>query len=158
MAQTCLVSPDLKAKTKQRRREDIPIRTFLASGEQARVNYSLGSCLRLEAIGKVWLVRRNHTVISAHYYAEDGARSVPQSAHMGQHYSVDEKLEDTIYHAWKHKKLPDANTGCDLFVRAVFRNVALSCQVEFKGRVIPKHIADAAAAQPPAKTLTVQKL
>jgi hypothetical protein len=39
--------------------------------------------------------------------------------------STAERIEDTALHAWRHKPLPRAGTGADLFVRDLFRAAVL---------------------------------
>jgi hypothetical protein len=43
----------------------------------------------------------------------------------GQRYSYPERIENTALYAWRHKPLPRAGTGADLFVRDLFRAAVL---------------------------------
>lgn len=60
----------------------------------------------------------------AYYRNGDGSPGVRPTAHMGQAY-VHRELLPTGHHAYKHKPLPRGQA--DLFVRSIFRRVALDC-------------------------------
>lgn len=111
--------------------KEIEIQAFLPDGTKVRRKYSLAQCLRLEEFGKVRLVRQNGKILSCHYLQADGAAPLPRTAHMGQHYSVNERLEGTSLYAWKHKDFPDPNRGCDLFIRRIFKRVQLDIFTDY---------------------------
>ncbi len=101
---------------------EIPI--YDGAGSRAGMR-SLESINRLLAVNLITVVRkRNGTIVRAIMRQADGAPGVRPTAHMGQSY-VHRELLPTGHHAYKHKPLPRGQA--DLFVRSIFREVALSC-------------------------------
>jgi hypothetical protein len=101
------------------------IPTYDADGTRLR-SYSPAAIERLVSLNRVVPTIRRGRIVCATFRERDGSNPLRHSAHMGQRYSFDELLPSG-HHAWKHKSLPkDASE--DLFVRAIFRGVALSCR------------------------------
>lgn len=101
---------------------EIPIYDNVGSRAGLR---SLESINRLLAVNLVTVVRkRNGTIVRAIMRQPDGSPGVRPTAHMGQSY-VHRELLPTGHHAYKHKPLPRGQA--DIFVRSIFRRVALDC-------------------------------
>ena len=69
-------------------------------------------------------------ITSAHYRNDEIVGShcdnpVSKRPPTGQRYSYPERIEETALYAWRHKPLPRAGTGADLFVRDIFRTAVL---------------------------------
>lgn len=118
------------------------IPTFSADGSRVRAQF-LSKVEAFLAAGAM-VVRRNRKgkITCAQYRVQiDGANPLRRSAHVGTRYSWLEHVgEDSPYRAWRHRNLlqsqyvevlmgqpVDNPEDIDLFVRAVFRAVPLSC-------------------------------
>jgi hypothetical protein len=111
------------------------IATYSAEGRRIR-DYSLPALRRLAGQRKVYFSYGSRgRLLRATFLPHDGSKLL-RTAHVGQSYSYPERLTGTTLHAWCH--LPffalrdDAGQPLDvieseLFVRAVFRAVPLSC-------------------------------
>lgn len=121
-------------KTKSR---DVP--TFRADGRRVR-DYSSEAIARLHALGLIVVGRsRKGRITCAQFKSDAGANPLVKSAHMGQQYSYEQALPSGHY-AWRHRELiqrqdveilfgerPENKRELDLYVRAIFRAVPLSC-------------------------------
>lgn len=76
----------------------------------------------------VSVVRNRHGRISfAAFRSATGANPIRNTAHVGSKYSFREKIDDGLF-AWSLRGLPSSrHEDADLFVRAIFRAVPLSC-------------------------------
>lgn len=151
------------------------IATFSPSGGPLR-RYSLSAIERLLSMDRV-VVKRNHhgRIVEAIFRQADGASPVRATAHLGTAYSFEEPLPSGHY-AWRHRalvrdesslealfgELPDDRQDAELYVKAIFRAVPLSCMARPKpltpptktpGKVLPfaagKRKPKAAAASRP---------
>jgi hypothetical protein len=112
---------------------NIEIPTYLADGTRCtRGHYPLQRVMRLHDLGKVTLEYKGRRIIAAHYRKDTGESSVAAKVPTGTKYSFPERLPDTTIRVWKHKELPRPETGCDLFVRRIFRQVAIDCLTDYK--------------------------
>ena len=126
--------------------------SYSASGRRLR-NYSLeaiGRCLAL--VPPSCAVKRNRRtgrITSAQFLplpgnssALEGTGRLAKTAHMGQHYSYAETIDDGGRRAWRFQRflVPsemsislDAKQEIEEYLRGVFRAVPLSCIVRLNG-------------------------
>ena len=103
------------------------IPTYSADGSRRR-RYSLEAIERLLSLHLV-VVQRNRkgAIAVAMFRPLSGANPIRPTAHTGTKYSFHERLDDG-HHAWTLHGLPqNEHEDADLFVRAIFRAVPLSC-------------------------------
>jgi hypothetical protein len=111
------------------------IRTYSAEGRRYR-DYSLDALLKLARMRKVYFsFGRRGQLLCANFLPHDASKLL-RTAHMGQHYCFPEKLGGAG-NCWSFSpflnphNLPgvEARTAedVDLFLRAIFRAVQLSC-------------------------------
>jgi hypothetical protein len=110
-------------------------------------NYSLDAILRCLALEKrIVVVTRNKRtghITSAQFLplplnsrALEGNESIRKTAHLGQHYSYAEQVDNAGHHAWRFAKflfprdlgLRDA-AAFERVLQSIFRSVQLSCLV-----------------------------
>lgn len=130
--------------------------TYATDGRRLR-RYTLEAIERLETLDLVAVQRnRKGRIVAAHFRGLDGANPIQNNAHMGQSYSFEQHLASGRT-AWKHRKLiqdgrmletlfgetPDDRAEAELFIRAIFRAVPLSCM---KGNELKK----------PAKVVSIE--
>jgi hypothetical protein len=102
-------------------------------------NRTLADIERLETKGRALIERRKGRIVCAHLRPTEGASPVRTTAHMGQSYSYAQPLPSG-HRAWKHSNVLISNRTvseivgkevdseqADLFIRAIFRAVPLSC-------------------------------
>lgn len=113
--------------------------TFRADGRRVR-DYSMEAIARLLALGMIVIARsRKGRITCAQFKSDAGANPLVKSAHMGQQYSYEQALPSGHY-AWRHREMiqrqdvemlfgerPESKRELDLYVRAIFRAVPLSC-------------------------------
>lgn len=106
---------------------DITVPTYSSDGSRLR-RYTLAAIERLEQLNLVAIQRnRKGKIVCAHFRNAEGANPIRTTAHVGSKYSYREKVGDGLF-AWSLKGLPASeHEDADLFVRGIFRNVALSC-------------------------------
>ena len=125
------------------------IPTFRADGRRVR-DYSLEAIERLLGLSLIVVKRsRKGRITCAQFKSDAGANPLVKSAHMGQQYSYEHHLPSG-HCAWSHRDLiqrqdvealfgetVESRQDVDLYVRAVFRAVPLSCLV-VKAHVAPR--------------------
>lgn len=135
--------------------------TYGSDGRKLR-SYSIEAIERLLSLSAI-VVRRNRNgkIVCAHFRPQDGANPLLATCNMGQRYSHREHVGDAGARVWAHKRLIqrqdieeltgiplDAPEDLDLYLRGIFRGVALSCMTQAdppaappkppaKGKVIP---------------------
>ncbi len=122
---------------------DTTVPTYASDGRRLR-RYTLEAIERLERLNLVAVQRNRHgRIVIAHFRPTDGANPIRTTAHMGTKYSFNEHLPSG-HMAWKYRRLirderalaamfgesPDDVEDAELFVRAVFRAVPLSCMAK----------------------------
>lgn len=130
------------------------IPAYAPDNQTRRRSYSLEAIERFLALDLVVAIRgRKGKILRVYFREADGGNPLRTSAHMGQAYSYEHHLPSGRS-VWKHRKLvrderdlaalfgepPDDPVEADLFVRAIFRAVPLSC------------IQHEQAPEPPKKT------
>ena len=123
------------------------VATFAADGGRLP-DRSLSSITRLLSLSLV-VVRRNFrgAIVRAHFRSVSGANPLRRSAHIGTRYSYQEHTgDDSAYRTWRHRRLVQSTAldreQAELFVRAVFLEVPLSCMSRPTlpiDRLQPKH-------------------
>lgn len=122
------------------------IPAYAPDNSTRRRSYSLEAIERFLSLDLVVAVRgRKGKILRVYFREPDGGNPLRTSAHMGQAYSYDETLPSGRS-AWKHRKLvrderdlaalfgepPDDPIQADLYVRAIFRAVPISCMAQAK--------------------------
>ena len=118
------------------------IPTYSADGQRRR-GYSPEAIERLLSLHLV-VVQRNRkgAIAVAMFRPTSGANPIQPTAHMGTKYSFLERLDDGN-HAWALHGLPASDhRDADLFVRAIFRAVPLSCMTRTKAPAKVVNIAE----------------
>lgn len=121
----------------------------LSSDGQRRRRYSLEAIERLLSMDLVTVQRnRKGRIAFAAFRSSLGASPIRPTAHIGTKYSFYERLPDG-HHAWALHGLPtNEHEDADLFVRAVFRAVPLSCMKQTPSEAPAK-------PTPPAKVINI---
>ena len=113
------------------------IKTYSAGGQRIR-DYSEEAIAELVRKGRMVVTRSVKGRLLSATFLPAETRAVQKTAHMGQRYSFDEKLPSGR-RAWKHADLlspetierlagePLLQNEIDLYIRAIFRAVPLSC-------------------------------
>jgi hypothetical protein len=120
------------------------IPAYAPDNSTRRRSYSLEAIERFLALDLVVAIRgRKGKILRVYFRETDGGNPLRTSAHMGQAYSYNQPLPNGR-HAWKHRKLvrderdlaalfgepPDDPVEADLYVRAIFWAVPLSCMTQ----------------------------
>jgi hypothetical protein len=146
---------------------DAYIKTFAADGERLR-DSTPARAARLLHLGIVAASRnRRGRINSIQFVGVAGSRSIRQSAHMGQQYSYEQKVLGRGL-VWAHKDLigtravealfgelsPAELNARELFVRAIFRAVPLSCLTDAQ-RARPASNTPDITSKAPSKVVSI---
>jgi len=138
------------------------IPTYASDGRRLR-RYTLEAIERLEQLDLVAVQRnRKGRIVCAHFRPQDGANPISNAAHTGTRYSFEESLPSGCA-AWTHRALErdpralatlfgesaDDSDQAELFVRAIFRAVPLSCMKRTESKTSAKVVSiDAGRRRP----------
>jgi hypothetical protein len=117
----------------------VKIPTYASDGRRIRA-YSLDAIEHLLSLSLIVVKRNRHgKILAAHFRPQDGSNPLRATASMGQRYSFHAPVGNDGMRAWTHKQLIqrqdleallglplDNDKELDLYIRGIFRSVALS--------------------------------